>query len=581
MSPFKRLLSYMAAYRATLVLGILCVLASNLLKAAVPVLVQHSVDTLIHGITRFLLFRYSALVAALALLHGGLLFLQERLLPGIARSVERDIRNDFYAHLQRFPMQFFQENRIGDLMARATNDLTIAVSSGVEALMYSANTAVALVIILPLMARLSWQLTALAFSPLLLVTFSTVVLRPRILALVGSVQESFGKLSVRAQEMLSAVKTVRAYTQEHAEVALFKQVNGNYLDHNLRRIQLAGLLYPLLQFFIGLSFIAVLWYGGDLSANGSLSIGQFLEFILYLGYLAWPMHGLGAELNTLQRGVVSMGRVESIFSLQPAIQNPSCPIDIQNVEGAVEFRQVTFAYQGADHPALDRISFHVRPGQTIGLVGTVGSGKSTLMNMVPRLLDPDSGQILIGGCPIREASLHGLRSGIGYVSQETFLFSDTIAANIAFGKPEASQQEIEWAAFNAGIASDIAAFPNGYQTFVGERGVTLSGGQKQRIGIARALLRQPEILLLDDPFSSIDSSTEEMIRARLRKFMTGKTCLISSQRVSTIRGADLIVMLHEGRVVEQGTHDELLANGELYAQMYASQLLEEDLTASS
>lgn len=581
MRPFKRLLSYMATYRTPLVLGILCLLASNLLKAAVPVLVQHSVDTLIRGITRSLLLRYSALVAALALLHGGLLFLQDHLLPGIARSVERDMKNDFYVHLQRFPMEFFQENRTGDLMARATNDLTIAVSSGVETLMYSANTAVALVIILPLMARLSWQLTVLAFSPLLLVTISTLVLRERILTLVGSVQESFAKLCVRAQEVLSAVKTVRAYTQERAEVELFRQINENYLYHNLHRIQVSGLLYPLLQFFIGLSFIAVLWYGGDLTANGSLSIGQFLEFILYLGYLAWPMHELGSELNALQRGIVSMGRVEPIFSLQPAIQSPPCPAAIQNIGGAMEFRQVTFAYKGAGHPALEGISFHIRPGQTVGLVGAVGAGKSTLMNMVPRLLDPDSGEIVIGGCPIRETSLPTLRSAIGYVSQETFLFSDTIAANIAFGKPEASHQEIEWAAMNAGIASDINAFPNGYQTFVGERGVTLSGGQRQRIGIARALLRQPEILLLDDPFSSIDSSTEETIRARLRKFMMGKTCLISSQRVSTIRGADLIVMLHEGRVVEQGTHDELLANGELYAQMYASQLLEEDLTASS
>lgn len=575
------MLAYMVAYRTPLVLGISGLLASNLLKAAVPVVVQHSVDTLIRGITRSLLFRYSALVSALALLHGGVLFVQDWLLPGIARSVERDMKNDFYAHLQRFPMEFFQENRIGDLMARATNDLAIAVSSGIEGLTYSLNTIVALAIILPLMARLSWQLTVLAFSPLVLVTISTLVLRQRILNLVGSVQESFGKLCVRAQEVLSAVKTVRAYTQERVEIALFKQINGNYLHHNLRRIRLSGLIYPLLQFFTGLSFIAVLWYGGDLTAAGRLSIGQFLEFLLYLGYLAWPMHALGSELNALQRGVVSMDRVESIFSLQPPIQNPPCPADIQNIGGAMEFRQVTFAYKGTGHPALDGISFRIRPGKTVGLVGAVGSGKSTLMNMVPRLLDPDSGEILIGGYPTCETSLQALRSAIGYVSQETFLFSDTIAANIAFGKPGASQQEIEWAAINAGIASDIAVFPNGYQTFVGERGVTLSGGQKQRIGIARALLRQPEILLLDDPFSSIDSSTEEMIRARLRNLMKGKTCLISSQRVSTIRGADLIVLLHEGRVVEQGTHEELLANGELYAQMYASQLLEEDLTASS
>ncbi len=580
MRPFKRLLSYMAAHRTALALGILCLVVANSLKAAVPVIVEHSVDTLVHGTTRSLLLRYSALVAALAALQGGLLFAQDRLFPGIAGHVESGMKNDFYAHLQRFPMQFFQENRTGDLMARATNDLAIAVTSGIEAFMYAVNTAVGLMIILPLMARLSWQLTLLAFSPLLLVTISTLVLRQKTLSAVEKVQGSFGKLCVRAQEALSAVKTVRAYAQEQAEVEVFGHINRSYLDHNLRRIRVSGLLYPLLQFFIGLSFIAVLWYGGDLTAAGRLSIGQFLEFILYLGYLAWPMHVFGAQLNTLQRGIVSMGRVESIFSLQPAIKGPADPADIQNISGAIEFRRVTFAYKGASRPALDEISFRIGPGETVGLVGAVGSGKSTLMNMVPRLLDPGSGEILIGECPIREVPLPALRSAIGYVSQETFLFSDTIAANIAFGNPEASQQEIEWAAANAGMAADIAAFPNGYQTLVGERGATLSGGQKQRIGIARALLRQPAVLLLDDPFSSIDSSTEKIIDAQLRRLMMGRTCLISSQRVSTIRRADRIVMLHEGRVTEQGTHDELLANGELYAQMYASQLLEKDLTSS-
>jgi len=581
MASFKRLLSYFARYRTKLVLGMLCLLTANFLKAGVPILLQRAVDVLAQEITYSLVVRYSIAVFVIAVLQGGFIFAQEQFLLGTARCVERDMKSDFYGHLQKLSLEFFQQNRTGELMARTTNDMSTAVNASTEAFMYCTNTVVALLIIVPLILRLSWRLTVLALAPLLLVTLATLILQKRMQARFQKVQESFARISARVQEALWAVRTVRAYTREQAEIESFRELSLQYVRHNLQHTRLSGVLYPLLQFFIGVSFIAVLWYGGELTAGGKLSLGEFLEFILYLGYLAWPMYVLGWEMTVIQKGMVSMSRVESILALQPAIQDSPAPLEMHAIQGAVEFRNVTFRYQGGGGPALSEISLRITPGQMVGLMGAVGSGKSTLLNMVPRLLEPCVGEILIDGAPLRQIPLKILRSSIGYVSQETFLFSDTVAANIAFGNERASEEGIEMAATDCGVASDIAAFPQGYQTLVGERGTTLSGGQKQRISIARAVLTRPAILLLDDALSSVDSHTEKDILIRLRKIMRGKTCLIASHRISTLKDADLIIVLQEGRIVEEGSHDELLAAGGVYAEMYLTQLLEEDLAASS
>jgi ATP-binding cassette subfamily B protein len=420
----------------------------------------------------------------------------------------------------------------------------------------------------------------LAFLSMPLVATATNYFSKRIHDRFEKVQEYFGTVSNRAQESLAGVRVIRAYTQEQAEIESFKRVNREFVDRNLKLIRLSGIFHPILQFFIGLGFIAVLWFGGGLVIRGQISIGQFVQFTVLLGLLVWPMIALGWVINIFQRGMASMSRMNHIMSIEPAIGDSADTRDIAAIEGEIEFRNLTFTYSGAREPALKEIDLHIEPGQTVAFVGAVGSGKSTLMNLVARLLDADPGRVLIDCRPIREMPLSVLRSSIGYVPQETFLFSETISENIAFGVDHATAEEIELAATEAGIAEDIVEFPKGFETLVGERGITLSGGQKQRTAIARALIRRPRILILDDALSAVDTYTEETILGHLRRIMRGRTSLIVSHRVSTVKDADLIVVLEDGRIAERGTHDSLIARGGLYAELYEKQLLEEELAAS-
>jgi ATP-binding cassette subfamily B protein len=448
------------------------------------------------------------------------------------------------------------------------------------ALMYSMNTVFAMALIVPLMGSVSWRLTLLAFLSMPLVATATNYFSKRIHDRFEKVQEYFGTVSNRAQESLAGVRVIRAYTQESAEIESFKQVNREFVNRNLQLIRLSGIFHPILQFFIGLGFIAVLWFGGRLVISKEISIGQFFQFTLLLGYLVWPMIALGWVINIFQRGMASMGRMHHIMSIEPAIRDTDEMLDIDEIAGEIEFRDLTFTYGEAREAALKDINLHIEPGETVAFVGAVGSGKSTLMNLITRLLDAEPGQVMIDGRPIREIPLAVLRTSIGYVPQETFLFSETIAENIAFGVEHATPEEIERAATEAGIAEDILEFPEGFETLVGERGITLSGGQKQRTAIARALIRRPKILILDDALSSVDTYTEERILGYLRRIMVGRTSLIVSHRVSTVKDADLIVVLEDGRIAERGTHDSLVARGGIYAELYEKQLLEEELAAS-
>jgi ATP-binding cassette subfamily B protein len=441
--------------------------------------------------------------------------------------------------------------------------------------MYSMNTVFAMALIAPTMASINWRLTLLAFLSMPLVATATHYFSKRIHDRFEQVQEYFGTVSNRAQESLAGVRVIRAYTQEQAEMESFRGVNREFVSRNLNLIRLSSIFHPILQFFIGLGVIRE-----NQTPGAGISIGQFVQFTLYLGYLVWPMIALGWVINIFQRGMASMGRMNQIMTIEPAIKDSDARDDVTDIRGEIEFRNLTFNYSGTIEPALKDVNLRIEPGQTVAFVGAVGSGKSTLMNLVPRLLDAGPGQVLIDGRPIREIPLKLLRSSIGYVPQETFLFSETIAGNIAFGVESASTEEIERAATEAGIADDIREFPRGFKTLVGERGITLSGGQKQRTAIARALIRRPRILILDDALSSVDTYTEEKILHHLGEIMRGRTSLIVSHRVSTIKDADLIVVLEGGRIAERGTHDELIARGGIYGELYEKQLLEEELAAS-
>ena len=580
MTPLRKLISYFAPYKRLMIFGISCVFMTNLVRMTAPLVLRKAVDDLAAEVTHSKLLEYGALLILIALTQGVFLFTQRRVLINMSRDIEYDLRSDFYAHLQKLPFEFYQTHRTGDLMARATNDLSAVRMIVGPALMYSMNTVFAMALLVPLMASISWRLTVLAFLSMPLVATATNYFSKRIHDRFEKVQEYFGTVSNRAQESLAGVRVIRAYTQERAEIESFKQVNRQFVNRNLLLIRLSGIFHPILQFFIGLGFIAVLWYGGGLVIGGTISIGQFVQFTLYLGYLVWPMIALGWVINIFQRGMASMGRMHQIMSIEPAIRDAGDSIGIDAIEGEIEFRDLTFRYGETRDPALKDINLHIEPGQTVAFVGAVGSGKSTMMNLVTRLLDAEPEQVLIDGLPIREIPLSVLRSSIGYVPQETFLFSETIAENIAFGVEHATGEEIERAATEAGIAEDILEFPEGFETLVGERGITLSGGQKQRTAIARALIRRPRILILDDALSSVDTYTEEKILGHLRRIMSGRTSLIVSHRVSTVKDADLIVVLEDGRIAERGTHDSLISRGGIYAELYEKQLLEEELAAS-
>jgi ATP-binding cassette subfamily B protein len=598
MTPFRKLVSYFKPYKRTILFGTACVFMTNVFKLITPDFVHQATDTIaaLHSATEAggfgvqgantILLKYGGLIVLATLLQGVFLFTQRRLLINMSRHIEFDLRNDFYEHLERLPFEFYQTHRTGDLMARATNDLSAVRMIVGPALMYSMNTVFAMALLVPLMARINWRLTLLAFMSMPLVATATHYFSRRIHDRFEQVQDYFGTVSNRAQESLAGVRVIRAYTQERAEMERFREVNRESVNRNLSLIKLSSIFHPILQFFIGLGFIAVLWYGGTLvmrenQAPGTgISIGQFVQFTLYLGYLIWPMIALGWVINIFQRGMASMGRMNEILTTEPLIRDTEETRDIREIGGEIEFRHLTFTYDRAAAPSLQDVDLRIAPGMTVAFVGAVGSGKSTLMNLVTRLLDAEPGMILIDGRPIRELPLSVLRASIGYVPQETFLFSETIAENIAFGVESATREEIEQAATEAGIADEIREFPKGFDTFVGERGITLSGGQKQRTAIARALIRRPQILILDDALSAVDTYTEEQILTHLRRIMRGQTSLIVSHRVSTVKDADLIVVLDDGRIAERGTHDELIARRGLYAELYEKQLLEEELAAS-
>ena len=573
----RPLLPYLKKYWLSYVLGGFCVLLTNGIWILFPLVIRRAVDDLHLGVTREKLMFYALLLLAVAATKGIFQFLTRWILIGVSREVEFDLRNDLFRHLESLSYSYYQRTRTGDVMARATNDLNAVRMLLGPAIMYSANTIVFTAGALAFMLAISPRLTLYAFLPLPVVSIVIQYFGRRIHERFEKIQAMFSEISARAQENFSGARVVRAYVQEEAEIRGFETSNREYIGRSLKLVRLMGMLWPTLETMLGLAIVLVLWLGGREVLYGRISLGDFVAFNTYMVLLTWPIIALGWVINIFQRGTASMGRIDEILTEKPEIddRNAVPTVSKHELQGEIEFRGLNFSYNGV--PVLRDIHLQIPAGSSLAIVGPTGSGKTTLVSLIPRIYDAEPGAVLIDGRPVREYPLEFLRRNIGFVPQETFLFSETVRENIAFGKPEAGDAEVRAAAEGASIAADIESFPEQYQTMVGERGITLSGGQKQRTAIARALIRSPRILVLDDALSSVDTHTEDKILNHLRDLMAGRTTIFISHRVSTVRNADRIAVLHGGRIVELGTHDELIARDGYYTDLYNKQLLEEEL----
>jgi ATP-binding cassette subfamily B protein len=574
-------------YRRAFVLGLACVLVTTSIQLLSPWILKHAIDDLNSGVTRQKLALYAALLLGVACVGAVFRFLMRQILIGASRDIEYDVRNDFYARLQQMPLGYYQARRTGDLMSRATNDLNAVRMMIGPAVMYTSNTVLVFVVAIILMSSIDGRLTLMALLPLPLVTISVKYFGSAIHTRFEAIQSQLSDVSAVVQEALSGVRVVRAYGQEPHEIARFRRANEEYVRRNKVLITLQGMFYPSMTLFLGFGSLLVLWLGSREVIRGRITLGDFVAFNAYLVMLSWPMIAFGWVTNMLQRGMASWKRMLEILDAVPGIDDGEVTAEGRalQIRGRIDVRDLVFTYPGADAPVLDDVSLTIEAGETAAFVGATGSGKSTLISLLPRLHEPPPGTVFVDGVDVRHIPLGTLRAAIGFVTQEPFLFSDTIAENVAFGvdlpqAPELLEQRVRQAAGVARLDKDVEEFPKGYATIVGERGITLSGGQKQRTALARAVMLDPRILVLDDALSAVDTYTEEEILSRLKSVMRQRTSIIVSHRISTVRHADRIFVLERGRVVERGTHDELVRHGGIYADLYRKQLLEEELAAS-
>ena len=580
MGDLRKFFGYFRPYKTSLIVGVVCILVGVIFNVTIPLIVGKVIDANWNDVTWTKLTIAALKVLGASALSGLFLFLQRRILIGMSRHVEYDLRNDFYASLVNQPLSFFQEHRTGDLMARATNDLAAVRQLAGPMIMYSLQTVFVVIIILPILFVINWKLTLLLFVTMPLVSLTVKVFGQQVHIRFEKIQDFFAQISARAQENFTGVRVVRAYAQENAEIAAFNRLNWEYAQRNLGLVRVDALMRPLMTFLIGFGFVLIIWVGVPAAVSGQITVGQFFEFNMYLFRLIWPLIAIGYVVNLYQRGTASWKRMQAIATINPSIADAPDVTEQPPIVGRIEFRDLTFGYHALSEPVLKDINLTIPAGQTIAFVGRTGSGKSTLANLVPRIIEAPPDSVFIDGLPVQNYPLAQLRRAIGYVPQETFLFSNTLAKNIAFGLENGDRARVERSAEVAGLSDDLRDFPEGFDTLVGERGITLSGGQKQRTAIARAIAREPRILILDDALSSVDTYTEEKILSQLRGVMRQRTSIIVSHRISTVRDADVICVLDEGRIIEQGAHNELLALGGEYAELYERQLLEEELAAT-
>ncbi len=580
----KPLFPYMRKYWRAYVWGCVCTVVANAIWVQFPRVIGTAAHDLTISITWGKIYDCAALLIAITIAHGILLFLMRWIIIGISRDIEFDLRNDLFRHLEKQSASYFQEHRTGDIMARMTNDLSAVRMLLGPAIMYTANTVVFSACALYYLLRISPFLTLAALAPMPLVSILIQYMGRKIHERFERIQAMFSDISAQAQENFSGARLVRAFAQEEAQINAFERSNQEYIRRALRLVRLMGMLWPTLEFMLGLSMMISLLVGGHEVLTHRIEIGQFVTFSMYMYMLMWPIIALGYVINLFERGTASVVRIHELLTAKPSIDDRDATLPKETeIRGDVEFRDLRFAYpseNGNPIEVLHGISLTIPAGSSLALVGPTGSGKSTLVSLIPRLYDAEPGMVLVDGRPVRAYPLDTLHRAVGFVPQETFLFSTTIRENIAFGVEKAEMPEVLRAAEAAHIREEFEQFPHGFETSVGERGLTLSGGQKQRTALARAVVRDPRILILDDALASVDTYTEERILEELRRVMVGRTTILISHRISTVRHADRIAVLVRGRIAELGSHEELLERNGYYAELYQKQLLEEELAVT-
>jgi ATP-binding cassette subfamily B multidrug efflux pump len=578
MKNLRTLKKYFLRYKTALITGIFFIIVSNAFTVYVPIIIKDSLNDLQQGIAENKLVEYALLIVGSTLMAGIFRFMIRQTIIVISRKIEYDLRQDFWEYIQHLSLRFFQNNSTGNIMAHATNDISAVRMFIGPAVMYSIDTGIRIIIVISIMSMISWEVTLWSLIPLPFLSFLVYVVGKKVHKRFTLIQEKFADLTTKAQENFSGIRVIKSYVAEEREVAEFDRLSREYLARNMKLVKIQALFQPTLFLITGMSIIIAIWAGGTAVINKTLMIGDVTALIMYLGILIWPMIAFGWVINIIQQAEASMARLNKLWSEELEIADVGEENSLVNeVKGEVEFRNVSFKY-GENLPfVLQNLNLKIPAGHSLAIMGNTGSGKTTMINLIPRLFDATEGEVLLDGVNIKDISLKTVRRSIGFVPQEAFLFSETIKNNICYGKPDATESEITERAKIAQFSKDVLEFPEGFETVVGERGITLSGGQKQRASLTRALMTDPEILILDDSFSAVDTHTEEDILQGLRGFMKNRTTLMVSHRVSTVKDADKIVILDKGMIAEEGTHDELIKLNGLYAGIYNRQLLEQEI----
>lgn len=578
MKNLYTLKKYFVLYRSKIIAGLIFIFISNLASVYVPILIKDAINDLSNGINEKVLINYSLLIVGTTIFSGIFRYLIRQTIIVVSRLVEYDLRQDFWAHIQRLPLRFFQNNSTGNIMAHATNDISAVRMFVGPAIMYAIDTGTRFLIVVTIMMMISWKVTLISLIPLPFLSYLVYFIGKKIHVRFTKIQEKFADLTTKAQENFSGIRVIKSYVAEEREINEFMGLSKEYLQRNMNLVKLQALFQPILFLITGMSIILAIWFGGIEVINKSLKLGDITALVLYLGILIWPMIAFGWVVNIIQQAEASMKRLNKIFDEKYEIDD-SAETDhtMTSLKGEIEFRNVSFRFDDNLPWVLKDVNLKVSPGQTLAIMGRTGSGKTSFINLIPRFYDVTEGEVLIDGVNVKNIPLNVLRRNMGVVPQEAFLFSDSIMNNISYGSGPVSREEAEAKSRTAQFHKDVESFPKGYETIVGERGITLSGGQKQRAALTRALMTEPAILILDDSFSAVDTHTEEEILSGLKEFMKGRTSILVSHRVSTVKDADKIIVIDRGRIAEEGTHEELLRLDGIYADIHSKQLLEEEI----